>query len=159
MSGISIQIDVSDFGGVFRRLEPIFSFEPTDLMSNIAGIGESQTRDRISMEKTAPDGTPWKPNAAGTSILMKTGTLLLASVASSATASQAEWGAAWEYAHVHQDGMTIIPKNKDRLAFTVGGVQVFAKEVTIPARPFVGLSDENIAEITRFVTNYFGAAQ
>lgn len=159
MTGVSIEIDASDFKGVFRRLEPFFNFEPTDLMTTLGALGESQTRRRIAEEKTAPDGTPWKPNLEGTSILMKTGQHLLASCAFTASATEAEWGAAWEYAHVHQDGMTIIPKNKSRLVFTVGGVKVFAKEVTIPARPFVGLSADNISEIIDVVTDHFGVAQ
>lgn len=159
MTGVSIEVDVSDFKGIFRRLEPILNFEPTELMTTLGALGESQTRRRIAEEKTAPDGTPWKPNLEGTSILMKTGQHLLASCAFTASATEAEWGAAWEYAHVHQDGMTIIPKNKSRLVFTVGGVKVFAKEVTIPARPFVGLSADNISEIIDVVTDHFGVAQ
>jgi phage gpG-like protein len=159
MSGISIEVDVSDFQGIFRRLEPIFNFEPAELMTTLGALGESQTRRRIAEEKTAPDGTPWKENHEGTSILMKTGQHLLASVAFTASATEAEWGAAWEYAHVHQDGMVIIPKNAAQLAFTIGGVPVFAKSVTIPARPFVGLSADNIAQILEEVTDHFGALQ
>jgi len=156
MSGISIVLDVSDLETAERKLRPLFDFEASELMSAIGAVGESQTRRRIAEEKTAPDGTPWKPNHAGTPILVATGQHLLSSLMWTASAEEAEWGSTWEYAHVHQDGMTIVPKNADRLAFQIGGQAVFAKEVEIPARPFAGLSEENRRELLDVVTDHFG---
>ncbi len=155
MSGLSIHFDVDDLTAGLARLKPIFEFEPVELMTTLGALGDSQTRRRITDEKTAPDGTPWAPNREGTSILLKTGQHLLASVAWTASDEMAEWGASWEYAHVHQDGMTIVPKEAESLAFQMGGQTVFAKSVTIPARPFVGLSDENVREIVDVVTDHF----
>ncbi len=157
MSGLSISLDTTDLQRVIKRLKPLFDFDGTELMTAIGAIGDSQTRRRITEEKTAPDGTAWKPNHAGTPILMPTGQHLLSSLAWTASADQAEWGATWEYAHVHQDGMTIVPKNGEHLAFQLGDRTVFAKEVTIPARPFVGLSTENEREIVDLVTDHFGS--
>jgi phage gpG-like protein len=156
MSGISITIDAADLDGIFRKLRPIFDFNAEELMTAIGSLGDGQTRRRIEEEKTAPDGTPWKPNHEGTSILMDSGQHLLASLAWTASSDQAEWGATWEYAHVHQDGMTIVPKEADRLIFKIRGKKVGAKEVTIPARPFVGISSENEREIIELVTDHFG---
>lgn len=156
MSGISITIDAADLDGIFRKLRPIFDFNAEELMTDIASIGETQTRRRIEEEKTAPDGTPWKPNHEGTSILMQSGQHLLASLAWTASADQAEWGATWEYAHVHQDGAVIVPKDAKALFFSVGGKPVTAKKVTIPARPFLGISSENEREIIELVTDHFG---
>ena len=153
---VSIEIDIGDLDEAIMRLRPLTDFEPVPLMETIAAIGESQTRRRIESEKTAPDGTPWPDNIAETPILRETGRNLLDSVASSATADVAEWGAGWEYAHVHQNGMTIVPREAGKLAFTVAGRFVLADEVTIPARPFVGLSDENRQEILEIVTDYLG---
>ncbi|PWE52153.1 phage morphogenesis protein [Metarhizobium album] len=159
MSGISIVVDSSEFGDVFRKLRPLLDFEAEELMSAIGALGESQTRRRIEEEKTSPDGAAWKPNNAGTSILVDSGQHLLYSIAWRADASEAEWGSTWEYAHVHQDGMTIIPKNAKALVFEMGGKTIRAKSVTIPARPFVGLSAENRQEIVDLVTDMFGALQ
>ncbi|MBB4066272.1 phage virion morphogenesis protein [Gellertiella hungarica] len=153
----SIVIDVSDLDQAFARLRPLFDFEPEELMSNIAGIGTEQTRRRILEEKTAPDGSPWQPNAEGTSILLETGQHLLSSLSWQASSTEAEWGATWKFAHVHQEGMTIVPKSAESLVFQLGGRVVQAKKVTIPARPFVGLSDENRQEIIDVVTDHFGA--
>lgn len=156
---VSITVDVTGLEAVLKTLRPIFDFEPTELMSDIASLGESQTRRRISEEKTAPDGTPWEPNNQGTPILVETGQHLLYSLAWTASASEAEWGAAWEHAHVHQNGAVIVPKNAKALVFQLGGKTVTAKSVTIPARPFVGLSAENEQEILDLVTDVLGVAQ
>jgi phage virion morphogenesis protein len=156
MSGISIIIEADGFDKVFKRLQPLFDFEPSALMTGIAALGESQTRRRISEEKTAPDGSAWKPNAEGTSILLQTGQHLLQSIAWEASADTAEWGATWEYAHVHQDGMTIVPRNAKNLVFKIAGKTIAASKVTIPARPFVGLSADNEMEMEELITDFLG---
>ncbi|MCO5083395.1 MAG: phage virion morphogenesis protein [Rhizobiaceae bacterium] len=157
---VQIVVDVGDFDRAFRALRPIFDFQPEELMSTIGALGESQTRRRISEEKTSPDGEPWAPNRKGTSILMESGQHLLASVAWTASADEAVWGAAWEFAHVHQFGATIVPKNAEFLAVPNPAGGIFrSKEVTIPAREFVGISAENAAEIIDVVTDHFGIAQ
>lgn len=154
-----LTIDASDIDDAFRRLRPIFEFQPSELMTAIGALGDSQTRRRITDEKTAPDGTPWKENTQGTSILMETGQHLLSSLVWTASADEAEWGATWEYAHVHQDGMVIVPKNADAMVFELGGKLVHARKVDVPARPFVGLSDANVREIIDVVTDHFGVLQ
>ena len=153
---VSITVDVSDFAHVERLVSRLSAFDATELMSAIGAMGESQTRRRITDEKTAPDGTAWAPNREGTSILLKSGEHLLGSIAWTSAAAETEWGAAWENAHVHQDGMVITPKTAKQLSFMLGGKLVHAKSVTIPARPIVGLSADNEEEILRLVTDVFG---
>lgn len=153
----SIVIDLKDLQIAAGKIAALAAVDPSELMTNIGAIGESQTRRRITDEKASPDGTPWPPNRAGTSILLKTGEHLLGSVAFVASATEAQWGASWEYAHVHQDGMTIKPKDAKRLAFVIGNQQIFARQVTIPPRPFVGISDDNREEISEIVTDWMGS--
>ena len=154
--GVSISVDEKLLQAALNRLDTLVEFNGAALMEEIAELGESQTRRRILDEKTAPDGTPWQPNLAGTSILLQSGQNLLASVASSSDDESATWGAAWEFAHIHQEGAVITPKTAQALKFTIGGKDVHAKSVTIPARPFVGLSAENRAEIDELITDHFG---
>lgn len=160
-AGISITVDLADFGHVERVVSGLAAFEPEALMTAIGAMGESQTRRRITDEKTGPDGQAWPPNRAGTSILLQSGEHLLSSLAWTAAGDEAEWGAAWEFAHVHQEGMTITPKNGGALKFWF--VQhghtnfVVARKVTIPARPFVGISDANAQEMRDLITDVFGA--
>lgn len=151
----SIVVDLRDLDVTVAAMARLAHIDPSDLMTAVGAIGESQTRRRITDEKTAPDGTSWQPNRAGTSILLQTGEHLLGSVAFVSSGSEVEWGASWEYAHVHQDGMVIKPKAAKALHFTVGGKEITAKQVTIPARPFVGLSDDNREEISDIVSDWF----
>jgi phage gpG-like protein len=155
---ISIVVDTSDFGDVFRKLRPLTEFDEVELMSTIGRLGERQTARRIEEEKTSPDGAAWKPNLKGTSILVDKGNLLY-SIMSTASAAEAEWGSNWQFAHVHQSGMTITPKDKKALQFKFGNQFVTTKSVTIPARPFVGLSEDNRQEIIKLVTDMFGMMQ
>lgn len=162
--GVAIEIDASGIDGALKVLQPLLEFDGAELMSIVGALGESQTRRRIAEEKTTPDGSAWPPNLKGTSILVETGQHLLYSIAHRSDESSAEWGSGWEHAHVHQDGMTIKPRNARLLAvpasaFGAGAGIRFAKEVTIPARPFVGLSSDNRDEIVDVVTDYFGLAQ
>lgn len=152
----SITVDVSDLAHVERLVSRFTAFDATELMSGIGAMGESQTRRRITDEKTAPDGSAWPANKEGTPILVKSGEHLLGSLAWTSASAEFEWGASWEHAHVHQDGMTITPKQAERLSFMLGGKLVHAKKVTIPKRTFVGLSAENIAEIGHLCTDVFG---
>lgn len=156
MTGISFQIDSSDITAALLKIAPIVDFDPLQLMSEIGSMGESQTRRRIAEEKTGPDGTPWLPNTQGTSILMKSGQHLLGYMTFNASDDMAEWGSSWPYAHVHQDGMTIIPKQAGALAFKLGDKMVVAQKVTIPARPYLGLSEENRTDIEQLVTDMLG---
>ncbi len=159
MSGISIVAEIKGFEQVLKKYKHIFAFEPSELMSTLGALGESQTRRRISDEKTAPDGTAWQPNTQGTSILVESGQHLLSSVAWTSSATEAEWGATWEHAHVHQEGMVIVPKNAGALVFELAGRTIHAKSATIPARAFVGISTDNEAEIMDVLSDYFGVVQ
>lgn len=154
--GVGIVVDLTGLKFAESLLARIADFDDSELLTAIGAMGASQTRRRISDEKTAPDGTAWPDNKEGTSILMRTGGNLLGSVAYIVGSGEVQWGASWEFAHIHQDGAKISVKNAKALFFRIGGQKVAAKSVTIPARPFVGLSDDNRNEIEELVTDVFG---
>lgn len=114
---------------------------------HIAPILESQTRRRIEEEKTAPSGAAWPANRTGTSILLRSGRHLRDAIAHRTAGGAAIVEAHWRHAHVHQTGATIRPRHKRRMVFRIGNQRVFARQVTIPARPFIGLSPANAAEL------------
>ncbi len=62
-----------------------------------------------------------------------------------------EIGTNVKYAAVHQEGDTIKAKRKKYLRFKVGDRWYQKKEVTVPARPFLGINDENIEELKRIL--------
>lgn len=60
-----------------------------------------------------------------------------------------------KYARTHQFGATIVPRVAKFLVFNIPGVGlVFAKKVTIPARPFVGIDAGDVEALTEVWTHY-----
>lgn len=161
-AGVRIEVDISDLTSALARLGGLDGIDTEPLMSDIGARLEFSTRERIISTKTSPDGVAWAPNAEGTSILMRTGQHLLGSIAWTASATETEVGASWEFAHVHQDGAVINAKNAKFLSFVIGGQRVSKKSVTIRARPFVGISAEDEVKIdklaTAFVAQQLGGA-
>lgn len=143
---IGLSITVGDFAAANALIARFAELDEAALLTTLGGIGEMQTRRRIEEEKTGPDGAAWPANAEGTSILLRTGEHLRDSIAFEVGAGEVHWGSSWEYAHVHQNGAVISAKGR-ALSFLLRGRRRSAKRVTIPARPFVGLSAENGREI------------
>jgi phage gpG-like protein len=154
--GVKIEVDRNDLAAINALVTGLSDFDAGPLVAEIVQLGENQTRKRIESGGPGPNGQAWPPNQTGTPILFRTGRHLHDSIASSSSGTSGEWGAAWEFAHVHQEGAVITPKSAGRLVFMLGDKRVFAKKVTIPARPFVGVSAEDAEEIKELVTDYLG---
>lgn len=153
---VTLTVDVSELLPATDLVAGLGDVDELTLLRLIGALGEDQTKQRILVDKTAPDGTPWPPNLEGTPILVRTGSHLHNSIASIAGGGIAEWGSGWEFAHVHQYGATIKPKTAERLVFKIGGKTARAKAVKIPPRPFIGLSADNRREIVEEVTDFLG---
>ncbi|MEX0732845.1 MAG: phage virion morphogenesis protein [Aquisalimonadaceae bacterium] len=143
---IGLRVDTSGIEGLVERINRLGRAERAALMGDLAAEGESQTRRRIQEEKTAPDGTPWaawspayaRGRHGGQSLLQGEGDLL-DSMTSGAGDDYAEWGSNLIYAAIHQEGGT-----PDMPAGPAG----------IPAREYLGLSDENLADMDGIVENW-----
>ena len=61
------------------------------------------------------------------------------------------------YGAIHQFGGTIEPKAYPALVFRIDGKLCFARKVTIPARPYLGVSAEDRAEIPLLVQDVLDA--
>lgn len=155
MSGVSITVDIAGLGAAVAAVDRLAHLDEGALLTAVGAVGEMQTRRRIEAEKTSPEGAPWRPNREGTSTLLRSGEHLRDSIAYAVGPGLVRWGSSWQYAHVHQYGATITAKGRG-LVFTSGGRKRFAKRVTIPARPFVGLSAANGIELDRVVTDVLG---
>nr|WP_299152128.1 phage virion morphogenesis protein [uncultured Tateyamaria sp.] len=66
-------------------------------------------------------------------------------------------GSPLSYAAIHHFGGVIKPKKAKALAFKAGGDSVFAKQVTIPARPYMGVSTDNAREIESAIGDFMKA--
>jgi phage virion morphogenesis protein len=99
-----------------------------------------------------PDGNPWPPSIRALTEGGRTLTdsaRLAQSVTHAADNAGVEVGTDVAYARTHQFGAVIRARNADRLAFRLPGGLGFRRpeEVTIPARPFLGVDEDDETEI------------
>lgn len=156
MASISITADVVDrgVGRAFSRLVGVMG-NTTPVMAAI-GTGVVGSTHRRFVSQTAPGGEKWAPlhpdykaTKRNTRILTES-THLRESINARPSRDEVRVGTNVVYAGVHQFGATIKPKTSSHLVFRLASGMAFAKSVTIPARPFLGLDDadeEMIADI------------
>lgn len=154
MVALAISLDDQLVGGQLSRLLAASS-DLTPLMQDIGNLLEASAKMRIRDINTAPDGTAWAPSQRasedGGKTLYQSGALEV-SITNEAGPDQVEIGTNLVYASIHQTGGTIVPKNGEALMFALpGGGFATVASVTIPARPYLGVSDadeENIQDAT-----------
>lgn len=156
MSSAFISVDVKQVQGLADILNGV-SLEPADRVKLLKSIGpelETQTQNRFD-DKRDPEGNPWKEIAARTKAYyqekgIQHSTLLVSGGLRDSIESQVpdSWqvivGATKVYAAIHQFGGVIKPKGGKYLHVPGYG---FLGKVTIPARPYLGISDRDAVEI------------
>lgn len=156
MIGFEVTIDDKQIAAAIKRFMH-FGGNSGEMMRDIATLGENTTRERFRTE-TAPDGSKWKPSLRAQLHGGKTLTLdghLSGSVSSQSGAGFAEWGVNRIYAAIHQFGGTIKAKTDKGLRFkTPGGGFATKKEVSIPARPYLGVSARDEGEILDIIARH-----
>jgi phage virion morphogenesis protein len=104
-----------------------------------------------------PHGKPWAPVARSGKILADTARLRN-SIDHAVAGDTILVGSNVVYALIHQKGGTIQPVNKKALKFKVGGKWISAKQVTIKARPYLGISKADWKEIEETIRDFIGGA-
>jgi phage virion morphogenesis protein len=160
MAGTSFSMRVSGSAAIDARLAALAAAngDLSDLMDILGLYLESSTIERFDTE-TAPDGSKWTPSRRAREQGGKTLTdsaRLKSSISHRSSATEAEVGTNVIYARIHQYGGTIRPKNGEYLTFALPGGLGFRRvsQVTMPARPFLGLSDEDETEILALAEDY-----
>lgn len=148
MVGFSYQIDDAQLHAGLRSLIAL-GRDAGPIMVDIAAIGESSTRMRFRTE-TGPDGQKWEPSLrariTGGRTLTKDGHLS-GSISGRHGRDFAEWGVNRIYAAIHQFGGEIRAKGGSlRFRLANGGFATVQK-VTMRARPFLGISDDDRDDI------------
>lgn len=155
---ITSHIDLGGFNAVLKAYQTAAE-DLTPLMDQLGQLLETSAGDRIRDTNQAPDGTAWpqsfRAQEVGGKTLHDSGRLA-ASLQHVADRRKTEVGTNLIYAGIHQVGGDIVPKAGKALAFGLpdGGFAVVGK-VTIPARPYLGISTEDATEITALAVDYF----
>ncbi|MBC5745089.1 phage virion morphogenesis protein [Lachnospiraceae bacterium MD308] len=150
----SIRAELSgDTEQLLGRLKQLSSFDRAGVLNAIAEGLRTSTMERFSREQS-PEGVKWAPSVragdSGGKTLTQTAALKN-SIRAKSDDSGAAVGTNDIRAATHQfgDTRTIRAKNSKYLTFQIGGKWVRKASVTIhiPARPFLGISQEDQEEI------------
>lgn len=170
MTGVRIEVNDTAVQGAFARLFA-FGSDQTPAMRAI-GAQLRQHVDKRFEDERGPGGLPWpkswRAREQNGQTLSDSGDLRK-NMTFRAGPQSVEIGTNTPYAPVHQFGATIRAKTAKGLVFragrTRGGKPGFRRmqQVTIPARPFLGLDAQDIAEvdviIRRHLARLAGGAQ
>lgn len=142
MSGVGLAYDLSGLTALQGRVAALGKIDRRALLDLIGGTVESQTRRRIEGDKEDPEGNAWAPwseryaakRHGGHSLLEGEG-ILLGSMgyAVALAGDQVEIGSNMIYAATHQFG---------------------DDERNIPARPYLGLSSDDEAELDEVIEGF-----
>ncbi|MEM7046990.1 MAG: phage virion morphogenesis protein [Pseudomonadota bacterium] len=140
MAGTTIHIDLGALESINKRLATLTRADTHGLLETIGAAVESQTRRRMTEDKTGPDGAAWddwSPKYAATrhgghSLLESQGHLV-DSIHFAVEGDQVRIGSELVYAATHQHG------DESR---------------NIPARPYLGLSEQDRNEIKDVADDY-----
>lgn len=109
-------------------------------------VANVDRRFQIGMD---PQGQPWaalhpayEAGKRNIRILQESGALVQ-SIHHDVAGNELAIGTDRRYAAVHQFGATIRPRKGPYLVFRMAGAMVKARQVTIPARPYLGIGDED----------------
>lgn len=148
MAGVQLELTLQGIEQAARSLGQLAAIDLDDLAYDIGALLESSTQERIATEKAAPDGTPWPAwserhaatRTSAHSLLVQDNNLLTATQ-NYTTGTTVRLGNNLVYGAIHQKGGEI------RNAFGRGIT------VTLPARPYLGVSPADEDAIMALVTD------
>ncbi|MGJ8563842.1 MAG: phage virion morphogenesis protein [Alphaproteobacteria bacterium] len=144
MGGVHYSYHVQDFGSVpaLIRLAAYFD-DLTPLMDELGAEIEDQTVERFQTN-LAPDGTPWLPServnqAQGNALTLVDSAHLRDSVTRAAFPRSVQIGTNLIYGAIHQ----------------AGGETGRNHSTVLPARPYLGLSEDNGDDLIPIADDYY----
>ena len=159
--GVSVELDAPELAGLAADLRRASRADRRRLTQALAAAGESAARERITAGGPGPDGERWAPrhplNPSRKRLLNRQGGLN-DSIEGRGSTSTASWGSNLVYARIHQLGGVIKPRRRRMLRFELGNRVVFARQVTIPARPYIGWGDPERREADVVVSRWLDRA-
>jgi phage virion morphogenesis protein len=159
MAGVQIRIDMGALPEAGRRLQEVLRGDRTPLMDEIGASLVTSTQQRFE-DGVGPDGQSWpesyRASTEGGQTLVDH-SHLRDSVTHAPSARDVAIGSNLIYAGVHQEGAVIRAKGPKALRFQIGGRWATKRQVTIPARPFLGISGADRAEIGAILQDHLRA--
>lgn len=165
MAGTSIRLD-GDVSALLRRMRSYSEIDRKNLNAALAETARESTLERFRQSR-GPDGKRWKTSIRASSTGGRT-LIDTAQLRNSIKSYYDEKGFAVgtnaKHGSTHQfgaKGRTIRAKTTRGLRFQVGGKWVTKQQVKvdIPARPFLGLSGEDMEEIKATVEEFIGGEE
>jgi len=166
MPTLTLKGDLREVRGALTRIGGI-GRNPAAVLEAAGASIIMNTRRRME-RGVAPDSTAWKPlNPSYAAVKEGPGILrgpnystsgLYRSITRQVQGHTLRWGSNKVYAAIHQFGGVIKPKNKRALFFHIGGHEIVAGSVRIPARPYLGFTDEDRADLIGELEAYLARA-
>lgn len=153
MSDLAVDMQLTGLDRASQAVEKLVGWDRVELLEVIGRLVQLQTRRRIRSEKIGPNGELWPHNRKGSAPLYDTGTLH-DSIDYSVGLGEVKVGSPLAQAAILHFGGVIKPKKAKALAFKSGNKTIFAKQVTIKPRPYIGLSGQNASEIEEVVGDF-----
>lgn len=158
MAGASFKLDLSGLRGMVGQAIAHVQARQ-GLMEQIGEQLVASTQQRFE-DGEGPEGEKWQPSyraqAEGGQTLVDTARLKN-SIGYEASPNLVTVGTSVSYAATHQFGAEIRAKNAPKLTFQVGGRWAQKDSVTIPARPFIGISEQDIEDTRQTVQTWLAA--
>ena len=149
---------------VERLLAALLQPQWDDLLDQIGGTVVAQTQERIADDKSDPQGEPWKAWSGkyaqtrhGGHSLLKGNNDLLNSINHQVIGMSVEVGSHLVYAGIHQKGgeIKVTPKMRGYLHYRDIHLKGSTSSIKIPARPYLGISDDNRDELEEIISEWF----
>ncbi|MEW5903642.1 MAG: phage virion morphogenesis protein [Pseudomonadota bacterium] len=174
IGGILIRAEV-DSRSIRAKLHELISLgqDPSEALRDIATYGENSTRERFRMQ-IGPDGNRWKPSLRvqlrGGKTLTKDGHLS-GSISRRSGRTFAEWGTNRVYGPAMQlgfDGTVNVPAHTREITSAFGrklksgvtvSVRAYSLRQKIVARPYLGVNEENAADIMDLLADRIDGAR
>ncbi|HHE3720927.1 phage virion morphogenesis protein [Pasteurella multocida] len=160
MSGVKVEINTAQLTGILNKAVQTLA-NPKLMFGEMGETLIDIHRIRFTQQQ-APDGTPWLPlkdwyqqskKKNADKILTLDGHLH-GTLRYQANNQGVIFGSDRPYAAIHQFGGTIKPKNKNVLKLGVGDNMPYAQSVTIPARPWLGVSIDDERRLIKIAHNH-----
>jgi len=158
MAGATLTVDTREIVALGTRFQELMrrAADLTPLMDEIGASLVSSVQHRFEGGR-GPGGVAWpqsgRAKAEGGQTLIDRGHLR-DSITHRPGRDQVEIGTNLVYAGIHQFGGRIQAKSAAALKFRIGDRWISKKAVDIPARPFLGVDDEDAAEISAIVGDW-----